>query len=221
MRKFFVTGYGISAEWKADLKVKDGAPVDILGDVEAVRGSMSVLGRNFTIKEGQVHFAGGVKPLLNVVMTTQAKEIEAGLEVTGDVSKPKLELTSTPELPRDDILSYILFGKPFKDLSNFEMLRLGASAASLAAFGGGGGLAALTRQVSGVDVVNISQNDNGDTRLEMGKYVLDKVYVGVEQEGTSSSGTSALIQLELGPKTNANVKSGSNTSVGLQWKHDY
>ena len=73
----------------------------------------------------------------------------------------------------------------------------------------------------GLDVLNVSQND-GSTRLEMGRYIMDNVYVGLEQGTDENSDTSAVIQIELGPRTSATMKTGSdNTSAGLKWKMDY
>ena len=223
MSKFFVTGYGFRSEWKADLTAKGplSAPA-ILGQVEAVRGDLDLLNRHFELKEGTVRFAGGLEPMLKVEMTSSVKDIETAVVVSGTPAKLDFTLKSNPMLPRQDILAYMLFGKPSNELSQFELLRLGTTAASFAAFGTtSGGITSLARQVMGLDVLNVSQND-GSTRLEMGRYIMDNVYVGLEQGTDENSDTSAVIQIELGPRTSATMKTGSdNTSAGLKWKMDY
>ena len=223
MSKFFVTGYGFRSEWKADLTAKGplSAPA-ILGQVEAVRGDLDLLNRHFELKEGTVRFAGGLEPMLKVEMTSTVKDIETAVVVSGTPAKLDFTLKSNPMLPRQDILAYMLFGKPSNELSQFELLRLGTTAASFAAFGTtSGGITSLARQVMGLDVLNVSQND-GSTRLEMGRYIMDNVYVGLEQGTDENSDTSAVIQIELGPRTSATMKTGSdNTSAGLKWKMDY
>lgn len=224
MEKFFVTGYGFDSEWRADMGLSgNAAKPSVSGQVEAVRGSLNLLNKDFTLSEGTVKFAGGLEPMLNIEMTSNISDIETALVISGTPNHLGFNLRSNPALPRNDILAYMLFGKPANELSQFEMLRLGATAASFAAFGStGGGLTNVARQVTGLDVLNVSQSASGSAQLEMGRYVMDNVYLGVEQETDDDSDTSAVIRIELGPRTTATVKSGSgNTSAGLRWKLDY
>ena len=224
VNKFFVTGYGFDSEWKAGMRMQCPlARPGITGQVEAVRGSLDLLNKRFTLNEGTVKFAGGLDPLINVHMTTVVNAIETSVVVSGTAAKLNLHLTSNPSMPRNDILAYMLFGKPANELSQFELLRLGATAASFAAFGttGGSGIANLARQITGLDVLNFSQND-GSAQLELGSYVMDKVYVGVKQDTSENADTTAVIQIELGPRTSATMEAGSgNTSAGVKWKLDY
>ena len=224
VNKFFVTGYGFDSEWKAGMRMQCPlARPGITGQVEAVRGSLDLLNKRFTLNEGTVKFAGGLDPLINVQMTTVVNAIETSVVVSGTAAKLNLHLTSNPSMPRNDILAYMLFGKPANELSQFELLRLGATAASFAAFGttGGSGIANLARQITGLDVLNFSQND-GSAQLELGSYVMDKVYVGVKQDTSENADTTAVIQIELGPRTSATMEAGSgNTSAGVKWKLDY
>lgn len=224
MEKFFVNGYGFDSEWKADMSMNCPLnEIGVTGQVEAVRGSLDLLNKRFTLQEGTVKFVGGLAPVLNMEMTTNAGEIEAALVVSGTPDKLDLHLQSKPSLPRNDILAYMLFGKPANELSQFELLRLGATAASFAAFGAGGGsgMTSLARQAVGLDVLNLSQED-GQTQLEMGRYIMDKVYVGVKQGTDEDSDTTGVIQLELGPRSSATMEAGSgNTAVGWKWKLDY
>lgn len=224
VNKFFVNGYGFDSEWKASMLMN--CPLSspgITGQVEAVRGNLDLLNKRFTLDEGTVKFAGGFEPLINVQMSTSVNDIEASVVVGGTPAKLSLNLTSKPTLPRNDILAYMLFGKPANELSQFELLRLGTTAASFAAFGatGGSGAASIARRITGLDVLNLSQND-GSTQLEMGSYVMDKVYVGIKQGTEEDSDTAAVIQIELGPRTSATMETGSgSTSAGLKWKMDY
>ncbi len=224
MEKFFVNGYGFDSEWKADMSMNCPLnAIGVTGQVEAVRGSLDLLNKRFTLQDGTVKFVGGRAPVLHMEMTTNAGEIEAALVVTGTPDKLDLNLQSKPSLPRNDILAYMLFGKPANELSQFELLRLGATAASFAAFGAGGGsgMTSLARHAVGLDVLNLSR-EKGHTQLEMGRYIMDKVYVGVKQGTDEDSDTTGVIQLELGPRSSATMEAGSgNTAIGWKWKLDY
>lgn len=224
--KLFVEGYGLDTEWKANLKAS--GPLDAVslsGDVQAVRGKLSMLSRTFTMDEGRVSFAGGTEPFLNLKMTTSANSVDASVILEGSlakISKLKPRFESTPSMPEDDILAYLLFGKPASELSQFEMLQLAQNVAVLAAFGTGSGTRSAIKNVTGLDVVNISQDKDGNASFEMGKYLFDNVYAGVQKNTGSGSETSAIVRWELNKNSNAEITTGgSDTNIGVKWKIDY
>ncbi len=59
------------------------------------------------------------------------------------------------------------------------------------------------------------------TSMEMGKYLTEEIYVGVQQ-GVKQDSTAFVIQLELTPRANVEVRSEQKgTKGGLNWKYDY
>ena len=126
-------------------------------------------------------------------------------------------------MEQDDVLSYILFGKSSSELTQYELLQLGATMARMVTFRKtSSGILDFARKGTGLDVINVNQSPEGGAKLEMGKYIADKLYVGVEKETSGSADTSAVIQMELGPHSNASVKTGGkNTSAGVKWRMDY
>ena len=87
----------------------------------------------------------------------------------------------------------------------------------------------LGRRIFGLDVLkfnsdndNTSDADTSRTSLEMGTYVRDNVYVGVQQGLGRESETEAVVEIELYPGLEAQAKaSSSKTEVGLEWKKNY
>lgn len=222
--RFFVTGYGLESQWKADCFVTGPfREPSVQGAVQAVSGRLTLLNRQFTLSRGLVTFAGGLEPLLDIQLASQVSDIEAFVNLTGSVRRIDFVLSSRPELAQEEIISRILFGKGSSELSQYELLQLGATAARMLTLGAtSGGVLDFAKKTLGVDVLNVTQDKNGSARLEMGKYLTDKLYVGVEKDGGTKEQTSGIIQLELGPRTSATVKSsGENTSAGIKWKLDY
>ena len=88
----------------------------ITGSVSCYKGTFDFLGKNFVLTRGAVTLAGGslANPLLDIEPTNETPDLTAHLLITGPVSKMKLDLTSDPSLPRDDILSRVLFGRSLK-----------------------------------------------------------------------------------------------------------
>lgn len=236
--RFLVEGHGLSSEWKADLLVA-GTPEDpqITGQIMAVKGNFDFLTKIFKLSRGTITFAGGSlsNPLLDIKLANETPNLTSYVNITGTVRKMKLSLSSEPELPRDEILAQILFGKSTSELGRLENLRLAGAVAQLAGFGsGGGGIFDVTRNALGVDVLRLSSTpgsgsgDSSDdegmgagTAVELGKYITDVIYVGVQQ-GMKQGSTAFIIQLELTPRTNLELRSEQqNTWGGIRWKYNY
>ena len=133
-------------------------------------------------------------------------------------------------MPQDEIISQIMFGQSAGTLSHVQAIQLAAGAAQLAGLGGPD-VMGFGRKLLGLDVFKLnsestsSDDGNSDmskTSLEMGTYVLDNVYVGVEQGIGRESETDAVVEIELTPSLEAQAKASSNrTEFGLEWKKNY
>ncbi len=236
--RFVVEGFGLKSEWRADLHI-GGTPADPLvsGQLNAAKGSLDILGKNFKLARGAVTFGGGdvSNPLLDIMLTSQTPALTANISIVGTVRKMQLVLSSDPAMPRDEILAQILFGKSASELGRLENLRLAAAVAQLAGFGtgnGGGGVLDSARQALGVDVLRFNSSGAGQqgqsgenmaagSSVEMGKYLTEDIYVGVQQ-GTKQGSTAFVIQLELTPRANLEVRTEQqSTKGGLTWKYNY
>lgn len=232
--RFAVDGRGLTSTWQANLLV-GGSPVNpqVTGSVNVVKGTFDFLGKIFTFTRGAVTFAGGSlsDPLLDVEMTNETPDLTAHILVTGAVSSMKLTLTSDPSMPRDEIISHVLFGRSVSDLSRLEALQLAAAVAELAGFSGGSDMLNFAKKTLGVDVLRIGSSGSaagepGDhtasgATVEMGKYINDMIYMGVQQ-GMKPDSTAFIIQMELTPRTNLEVRTEqNNTWGGIKWKYNY
>lgn len=236
--RFIVEGHGLSSEWKADILIS-GTPEDpqVTGQVTAVKGSFDFLTKIFKLSRGTITFAGGAlsNPLLDIKLANETPNLTSYVTISGTVRKMKLSLSSEPELPRDEILAQILFGKSTNELGRLENLRLAGAVAQLAGFGSSeGGIFDMTRKALGVDVLRLNsptgQSSGGQsdeegmgagTSVEMGKYITDIIYVGVQQ-GMKQGSTAFIIQLEITPRTSLELRSEQqNTWGGIRWKYNY
>ena len=229
--QLFIRGYGLDCEWKGDVRLRGALTRPaVTGSVEAVRGTLDILGKRFKLSEGNITFDGGwpVSPVLNIVMQYVASAITADITVSGPASGPEITLSSEPEMPQDEILSQVMFNQSAGSLSHVQALQLAAGAAELAGFGGGG-VMDFGRRLLGLDVLRLNSENSTDaedestrTSLEMGTYVRDNVYVGVQQGLGRESETEAVVEIELTPGLEAQAKaSATKTEVGLEWKKNY
>ncbi|WP_085124853.1 translocation/assembly module TamB domain-containing protein [Tistlia consotensis] len=222
----FVRGRGLDSEWRGTLQIAGTAEQPrIRGQLSPVRGSFDFAGRVFTLSPNStIQFLGSATPdpQLNITATYQSESLTANINITGSVSDPQIGLTSSPDLPEDEILARVLFGKSSGKLSAGEAVQLAQAAATLE--GSSGGIMDLARRTLGVDVLSFAPGDSGSDlgSLKVGKYISDDVFIGAQQGATPGSST-AIVEWDLTPnitvESEVGAANGSNASVN--WKWDY
>ena len=235
----FVRGRGLDSEWRGKIHVGGtSASPAVTGQFEVANGTFDILSHSFTIERGVVGFAGSTNPEVDLLATAKTADITANIIVQGSPSSPTLKLTSTPELPQDEVLSRVLFGTSVGQISAVQGLQLAAAAASLAT-GGGSGVLDRVRNATGLDRLTLNSDNtstssgstNGDNQkgalggasVSGGKYVAPGVFLGVDQ-GAGVGTTKARVEIELLPRVtvDATVGAGSDsTSLGVNYKFDY
>ncbi len=225
--RIFVRGRGLDTEWSARLKTTGTAAAPVLdGNLAVVRGFLDFGGRKFDFEKGRIRFDpnGGLDPFLDIAAANETKsDIKAGLKVSGRASAPKISLYAEPSLPEDDVMAYVLFGKPAQDLSSLEALQVARAVANLTGTGGlgGGGVLDKTRRFVGVDALSISTEGDA-VGLSVGKYIRDGVYVSANQDLSGQGGS---VSLEIEATKNITVETDvgqdADASVSVNWKRDY
>ncbi|MDR1871030.1 MAG: translocation/assembly module TamB domain-containing protein [Deltaproteobacteria bacterium] len=192
-----------------------------------------------------------INPSLNLELTRQASEVLAMIRVSGTKDSPRVSLESQPPRPPDEILAQILFGKSSSQLSRVETLQLANSLRTLTGIGPKMDLLTplnTVRDTLGLSVLRVGETSTGNdqrilkgnsfrenlnldndrkeestsqTTIEAGKYLSERVYVGLEQNlGQNSTGVR--VEVELTPSVNLESKTTTRSSrVGLGWKKDY
>jgi translocation and assembly module TamB len=230
--RVYVRGRGLDGEWRGDLAVtgSSAAPV-VVGALRAVRGTVSVLDRTFTLTRGTITFTGGTRidPSLDILAEVAAGEVTGTVQLAGTAMAPTIKIGSQPEMPQDEVLARILFGKSISQITPAQGLRLAAAAASLVR--GGPGFLDKMRGSLGLDRFEVGGGDAGKqsgggglggATVTAGKYIAEGVYVGVDQ-GTSTSSSRAKVEIELRPNISMETKVGATggNAIGLNWKMDY
>ena len=230
--RFLVDGFGLFSEWKTDLAIRGPLTEPVIsGEVSAVKGSLDFLNKLFKLEKGIITLGGGnlANPLIDMLLTNAGTEVTSHIHIAGTVKKMKLSLSSEPEMPKDDVMAHILFGRSANELGRYEALELAAAMAKTAS-GFGRGMNS-PRKALGLDVMRLksgggSSSSSGGSGMsnmavESGKYINDSIYVGVEQ-GMKEGSTAGTIQLELTPRLKFELRSQQdNTSGSLNWKYNY
>ncbi len=225
-RAVFVRGMGVDAEMGGNLRVAGTANApDITGVLDLRRGTLSVLAQTMTFRSGRIDFDGGtgIDPALNLVAATQAADVTAIVTVGGTARAPKITLSGEPDMPQDEVLARLLFGRSRSTLTPFQAIQIAQAAAELAGvISPGGSTLDRIRRGLGLDRLSVgSDESSGKASVEAGRYLADGVYLGARQGADGSP--QATVQIEVLPnvKIEADVGGEGTGRAGLSWGFDY
>jgi len=223
----FVRGRGLDAEMGGALKIGGTADLPIItGALKLRRGDFNLLSQRLQFNRGNVTFSGGaeIDPVLDFVATSKLTDTEVTVTVSGTATKPKIELSSTPTLPQDEILARLLFGKASGALSPFEAVQLAQATAELAGVDAGPGVLDKLRKGLGLDRLDIESGEGSTTgpSLSAGRYVSRGVFVGAKQ-GTQTNSSAATVEIEVTPniKVESDVGADSTGKAGINFEWNY
>ncbi len=224
-RRIFVRGRGLDSEWSGRITVEGTTAEPIVnGEVNLIRGRMDVIGKPFILQEGKVILPQGAEtdPTLNVVAVHKGQDLTVTARLAGPLSDPELELSSVPQVPRDEIISRVLFNKSASELSAAEAAQLAIALRDLTGNGGGSDILGFARRTLGVDVLRVETSETGSAAVEAGKYLTDEVYLGVKQ-GADSQSSSAGVEVEITPNitVESEVTGSGASKSGVRFKWDY
>ena len=220
--RLFVRGRGLDAELGGTLTLQgDTRQIIPSGQFELIRGRLDILQQRFALTEGAITMQGDFIPKIRFVATTESLTgTTVNVIVEGPASAPEVNFTSSPELPQDEVLSQLLFGRDMSSISAFQAVQLAAAVGTLTGRSGGG-LIDKIRQGSGLDDLDVTTDDAGNAALSAGKYLSDNIYTDVTV--SSQGDTEINLNLDLGGDFTAKGGFGTtgDTSVGVFFERDY
>jgi translocation and assembly module TamB len=225
--RVLLSGRGIESEWKGDLRVGGWADEPVItGNLSAVRGRLKFLGKRFVLSRGLINFDGATppSPYMDMLAEARAADIIARVHISGPMLDPKVELSSEPSLPSDEIFSRILFGRSVSEIKPLQAVQL-AQATNMMAGGGGLDFIGQMQSFLGIDQLEVKQKEEEDiakSTVSAGKYLSDTVYIEVER-GIEAETGKATVEVELTPNISIETEVGVNATggAGLNWKWDY
>jgi len=252
-RAVFVRGRGLDAELGGELRIAGtSADPDISGGFDLRNGTANLGGTTLTFSAGRVGFNGSgvrkrIDPTLDFTASNTSSSGTATLHVGGYADAPVIALSSTPEMPQDEILARLLFGVGVAQLSSLQLAQIGAALATMGGVGGGSfnPINAVQRKL-GLDRLAIGGGSSntgsatgtaGETNnaatIEAGRYVTRRVYIGAKQ--STAGNTQAQVQVDLtkslkvqttlgtggGTVQGATPQNDPGSSVGITYQFEY
>lgn len=220
--RIFVRGRGLDAELQGNLKLAGTtASPRAIGAFTMKRGQLDVLTRRLVFSNGSATFDGSLSPILDFGATTTVSDTTITVSISGDAGDPAIGFSSSPELPQDEVLALLLFGKSVGNLSPTQVARLAAAIATLTGGSDNGPLASIRKSL-GLDAIDINTDGDNGPSLAVGKYINDNIYLGVEQgTGSDSSRVKVDIDLNRGLKVRGEVGADGSSKAGIFFEKEY
>jgi translocation and assembly module TamB len=154
------------------------------------------------------------------VATNSGDGVTSSVILDGSISEPEISFASSPQLPEEEVLAHLLFGRQLTSLSPLQAAQLANAVATLAGRGGEGIIGKLRRNFGLSDFDLISDN-SGATSLRLGRYVAKNIYteVIVGSEGTSQLNLN--LEVRPGVTLRGSADSSGDTGIGVFVERDY
>lgn len=220
-RQLFVRGRGIDAELGGQLTVRGTlADVQPVGSFTLIRGRVLVIGQRINLTQGTVTLQGDLNPYLSLSATTTSESISVTATVEGYADNPSIVLSSSPELPQDEILARFLFKRSISDLSAVQIAQLAEAVTQLAGGGNGNGILDRLRAGVGLDDLDVNTDAEGNAAVTAGRYITERVYLGVTAGEGGRSGVSVNLDITDDVKVRAEATQ-EQSKAGVYFEKEY
>ncbi|MEO0387188.1 MAG: translocation/assembly module TamB domain-containing protein [Pseudomonadota bacterium] len=219
--QIFVRGRGLDAEMGGGLRLL-GTNADLApqGQIDLIRGRVSLLGQRIDFTEGAVTATGDLNVRLRLIAETEVEDTDITLAIQGRARDPEFVLTSSPDLPQDEILALLIFRRELTSLSPLQVAQLASAAATLAG-AGGGGLVSGFRNTAGLSNLDITTGEDGEIGVRAGAYISENVYLDLEAEADGDTRAIINIDITRDLKGRASFDNDGEGEIGIFFERDY
>lgn len=195
-------GYGLTTRITGKVAVNETPkhPPLAQGELTLVDGKYKAYGQDLNIKTGRLIFSGGpvTRPGIDILAVRKPREdIQVGVQVRGTLDKPQLTLTSQPAMPREQQLSWLLFGQPLEQNSSGNQGIIAGAALSLG-LSGGDYFANKIGKNLGIDTVTVGSASGGGSAVAADPYAIAGSQAAQGTAGAATAAGSQAAQLTLG-----------------------
>jgi translocation and assembly module TamB len=227
-RDLTFVGEGLDARLTGRVHVTTNANgrLQASGTIRAVNGTYVAFGQKLTIDRGRVIFDGPLdNPALDVVALRKNLPVEAGVELTGTVKVPQVRITSSPPVPENEALAWLVTGQGLNGTGRVDYAALSAASAALLGRKGKPFTAGIAQRF-GLD--EISLQSSGATSAQgtvsqvvvLGKRISDRLSLGYEQ-GLSLASSALRLEYALSRQVTLRAEAGTVSGVSIVYRRSF
>lgn len=157
--KAYFSGFGLKSRLSGQLDIEaQGSDLPrATGTIRSVDGRYTAYGQKLDIERGILRFDGLLEnPGLDIRAVRHGLDVEAGVQISGNVHQPRIQLISSPERPDSEKLAWLILGHGPEQLGAADATTL-LSAASELLGNDKGRLLRQLRNSFGLDDIDIRQ----------------------------------------------------------------
>ena len=217
-----VDSHGLKARLGGDVTVLT-QPGDVArgqGAINVVEGQYKAFGQDVKITKGKLSYNNTPlgEPLLELTAerTIKDQDITVTVNVRGSLANPFITVSSTPAMPSNEALSYLLTGRSIDKLQSGQATSVNKASASLAVSGGGLLLGGVGTRL-GLDEVSVERTDTSDTAVTLGKFLSPNLFVSY---GVSIAEAINTIKLRytLNERWSVKAEAGLEQSTDIEYR---
>ncbi|TMG82754.1 MAG: hypothetical protein E6H76_15620, partial [Betaproteobacteria bacterium] len=228
--RFEIIGEGLDAIVAGKVHVVTAADGTLTGRgaINAERGTYTAYGQRLTIERGKLYFDGPLdNPGLDVLALRKNLQVEAGVEVTGTVRVPRVQLTSTPPVPDNEKLSWLVVGHGLDRASNADLSALQIAFAA-ATDPNAAPIGQRVARTLGFDDISVRSSDASRTTtsgatsqvVAVSKRLTDNLSLIYEQ-GLSVANNALKIEYALSRGLTLRAEAGLVSGVGIYYSRSF
>ncbi|PTQ90468.1 translocation/assembly module TamB domain-containing protein [Agitococcus lubricus] len=181
-------GFGLTSKLTGNLKLQQQKQrgMQAIGEIQLDKeAKYEAYGQKLAIRRGQILFAGSMaQPALDIEAVKEVDSKVVGVRVDGRANAPTLTLFADTAMTQDEMLGYLLLGRPLYQDGQLNTTSTGndsallTSAALSLGIKGGQGLANDIGNAFGVKDVTLDAEGSGDdTRFTVSGYLSPRLYL--------------------------------------------
>ena len=214
-------GRGLDAELGGRLRI-GGTTRNVAPDgfFELIRGRFDILGKRLTLTEGRVTMQGSLDPYLRFVAETQSDDTTIQIIIDGLASDPEISFASTPDLPQEEVVSRLLFGRGLDTISPLQAAQMASAVATLTGRSDND-LVGRLRNAVGLADLDVTQTEDGDTEVSAGAYLSDDIYTEVTADSAGKQQINLNLDLTRSVTVKGSTSNDGDTGIGIFFERDY
>jgi translocation and assembly module TamB len=220
-----VRAYGLDGKVAGlvDLSTTKDGELRAHGRLYTVNATFLAYGQTLQVDPGVVIFDGPIdNPSLQITAWRRKQAVEAGVQVSGTVRAPNVQLVSQPPVPEGERLSWLVLGRAPSGATQADLGLLQAAAGALLA---GGESVPLDRRIArrfGVDEIALrGSGELSGNVVAVGKRLSDRVYISYEQGIGAVASNLIKLDYALGRRWTLRAETGTSSGGGIFYRYSW
>jgi translocation and assembly module TamB len=210
---------------RINLKTTPEGELRAYGELHAVRATYLAYGQRLRVDPGIVIFDGPIdNPALQITAWRRNQAVEAGVQLSGTVRAPRVQLVSQPPVPENEKLSWLVLGRAPTDVTRADIGLLQAAAGALLTRGDTTSMP-LDRRLArtfGLDEITLrGSSETEDRVVAFGKRLSDKLYVSYEQGLGAVASNLVKLDYSISRRWSVRAETGTSSGGGLFYRFSW